>query len=182
MIKFDSLKSCFWIVGLAVIVGKVYVIMSALRHIRKTKNLSTSLKFQHLNILNISIADLIMSFYLLTIAILSTFVYSRNYGEVDRKWRTSEYCSFFGSLAVPSSKTSCFFMVLLTFYRLHNVYKPSSLLSLSSFVWKVGLVLAWLAAVALAFIPMTGVTFLFRPLEFLFRPLEHWHQSRSSFR
>ena len=158
MIKFDSLKSCFWIVGLAVIVGNVYVIMSTLHYIRKTKNLSTSLKFQHLNILNISIADFIMSFYLITIAILSTFVYSGNYGEVDRKWRTSHSCSFLGSLAVLSSEASCFHMVLLTFYRLRNVYKPFSTLSSPSFIWKVGLVLAWLAAAVLAFIPMIGVT------------------------
>ena len=94
----------------------------------------------------------------MTIAILSTFVYSGNYGEVDRKWRTSEYCSFLGSVVVLSSEASCFLMVLLTFYRLHNVYKPFSLLSLASFIWRLGLVLAWLAAVALAFIPMLGVT------------------------
>ena len=158
MIKYDSLKSCFWIVGIAVLVGNMYVIISTVHYVRKTKNLSTSLKFQHLNVLNISIADFIMSFYLLTIAILSTFVYSGNYGEVDRKWRTSDYCSFLGSLAVLSSEASCFLMVLLTFYRLHNVYKPFSTLSSPSFIWKVGLVSAWLAAVALAFIPMTGVT------------------------
>ena len=88
---------------------------------------------------------------------MSTFVYSGNYGEVDRKWRTSDYCSFLGSVAVLSSEASCFQMVLLTFYRLHNVYKPFSTLSSPSFTWKVGLVLAWLAAVALAFIPMVGI-------------------------
>ena len=158
MIKYDGLKSCFWIVGLAVIVGNMYVIISTLHYIRKKKNLSTSLKFQHLNVLNISIADFIMGFYLMAIAILSTFVYSGNYGKVDRKWRTSQYCSFLGSLAVLSSEASCFLMVLLTFYRLHNVYKPFSTLSSPSFIWKVGLVLAWFAAVALAFIPMIRVT------------------------
>ena len=158
MIKYDGLKSCFWIVGIAVIVGNMYVIISTVHYIRKKKNLSTSLKFQHLNVLNISIADFIMGLYLMAIAILSTFVYSGNYGEVDRKWRTSNYCSFLGSLTVLSSEASCFLMVLLTFYRLHNVYKPFSTLSSPSFIWKVGLVLAWLAAVALAFIPMLGVT------------------------
>ena len=158
MIKYDGLKICFWIVGLAVIVGNMYVIISTVQYIRKTKNLSTSLKFQHLNVLNISIADFIMSFYLITIAILSTFVYSGNYGQKDRKWRTSDYCSFLGSLAVLSSEASCFLMVLLTFYRLHNVYKPFSTLSSPSFIWKVGLVLAWLAALVLAFIPMIRIT------------------------
>ena len=158
MIKYDGLKICFWIVGLAVIVGNMYVIISTLHYIRKKKNLSTSLKFQHLNVLNISIADFTMGFYLMAIAILSTFVYSGNYGKVDRKWRTSEYCSFLGSLAVLSSEASCFLMVLLTFYRLHNVYKPFSTLLSPSFIWKVGLVLAWFAAVALAFIPMIRVT------------------------
>ena len=158
MIKYDGLKSCFWVVGIAVIVGNMYVIISTVHYIRKKKNLSTSLKFQHLNVLNISIADFIMGFYLITIAILSTFVYSGNYGEVDRKWRTSYDCSFLGSLAVLSSEASCFLMVLLTFYRLHNVYKPFSTLSSPSFIWKVGLILAWLAAVALAFIPMIRVT------------------------
>ena len=159
MIKYNGLKSCFWIVGIAVIVGNMYVIFSTFDYIRKTKNVNTSLKFQHLNILNISIANLIMGFYLMTIAILSTFVYSGNYGELDWKWRTSDYCSFLGSFVVLSSEASCFLMVLLTFYRLHNVYKPSSLLaSSSSFIWRSGLVLAWLAAIALAFIPMLRVT------------------------
>ena len=158
MIKYNSLKSCFWIMGLAVIVGNMYVIISTVHYIRKTKNLSTSLKFQHLNILNISIADFIMGLYLITIAILSTFVYSGNYGQQDRKWRTSKYCSFLGSLAVLSSEASCFLMVLLTFYRLHNVHKPFSTLSSPSFIWKVGLVLAWLAGMALAFVPIIEVT------------------------
>ena len=158
MIKYDSLKICFWIMGIAVIIGNMYVIISTVHYIWKTKNLSTSLKFQHLNVLNISIADFIMGFYLITIAILSTFVYSGNYGQQDRKWRTSDYCSFLGSLAVLSSQASCFLMVLLTFYRLHNVHKPFSTLSSPSFIWKVGLVLAWLAGMALAFIPMIRVT------------------------
>ena len=109
-----------------------------------------------------------MGFYLMTIAILSTFVYSGNYGEVDRKWRTSDYCSFLGSLVVLSSEASCFLMVLLTFHQLHNVYKPSSLLLSSSFIWKVGLVLAWLAAIAFAFIPMLGVTGSYFEVNILF--------------
>ena len=158
MIKYDGLKSCFWIVGIAVIVGNMYVIISTVHYIGKKKSLSTSLKFQHLNVLNISIADFIMGFYLITIAILSTFVYSGNYGQEDRKWRTSRYCSFLGSLAVLSSEASCFLMVLLTFYRLHNVHKPFSTLSSPSFIWKVGLVLAWLAAMALAFVPIIEIT------------------------
>ena len=54
MIKNNGLKSCFWIVGLAVIVGNMYVIISTVHYIRKKKlkyftQISTFERTKHFN-------------------------------------------------------------------------------------------------------------------------------------
>ena len=157
MIANPALKSCFWIMGIAVISGNCYVISSTL-FLFKAAKLNKSLKYQHLIILNISIADLIMGIYLLIIAVYSVY-YSGHYGQIDFKWRSSLRCSIIGSLAVLSSEASCLFMVLLTSYRLYVVYKPFSTLSTSTRKYKLGIISVWLMAFIIAVLPIPHQTF-----------------------
>ena len=109
MIANPALKSCFWIMGIAVIIGNFYVISSTTLRL-KTAKLNKSLKYQQLIILNISFADFLMGIYLLIIAVYSVY-YSGYYGQFDFEWRSSLRCSVIGSLAVLSSEASCFFYV-----------------------------------------------------------------------
>ena len=152
MIASPALKSCFWIMCVAVISGNLYVITST-THFLKTKKLTTASKYQHLIIFNISIADMIMGIYLLSIAVYSAY-YSGYYGQIDFEWRSSLRCSLIGSLAVLSSEASCFFMVLLTSTRLYAIYKPFSTLSASTRKYKLAIISVWIIAFLIAVFPI----------------------------
>ena len=157
MIASPALKSCFWIMGIAVISGNLYVIASKI-HLLLTIKLNKSLKYQHLFILSISIADMIMGIYLLTIAVFSLY-YSGYYGQIDFEWRSSLLCSLIGSLAVLSSEASCFFMVLLTSTRLYAIYKPFSTPSASTCKYKLAIISVWIMAFLIAVFPIPHQTF-----------------------
>ena len=157
MIANPALKSCFWIMGIAVISGNLYVITSTIYLFQRAK-LNNSLKYQNLIIFNISIADMIMGIYLLSIAVYSVY-YSGYYGQIDFEWRSSLRCSLIGSLAVLSSEASCFFMVLLTSTRLYAIYKPFSTLSTSTGKYKLAIISVWLTAIFIAVLPILHQTF-----------------------
>ena len=150
MIANPVLKICFWIMAILVICGNLYVIISTIRHL-KTVNLLKSIKYQHLIIFNISIADFIMGIYLLIIAFYSVY-YSGYYGKFDFEWRSSLRCSIVGSLAVLSSQASCFSMVFLTSHRLYTICKPFSIIS--SFIHKFVFALIWLISFVIAVLPI----------------------------
>ena len=180
MIANSALKSCFWIMGIVVISGNLYVISSTI-HLLKTAKLNKSLKYQKLIILNISIADLIMGIYLLIIAVYSVY-YSGYYGRVDFQWRSSLSCSIIGSLAVLSSESSCFFMVLLTICRLYVIYKPFSTLSTSTRKYKLAIIFVWLMALVIAVLPIPHqkIPYFVHSVEFLnpFTNLKIWNKEK----
>ena len=158
MIANSAIKSAFWIIGFVVVLSNVCVIVSTLSFIRKNKGkVSDNLIFQHIIILNISIADFLMGVYLITIAAYSA-KFSGYYGSVDSKWRSSLECSVIGSLAVTSSQASCFLMVVLTAFRLVNIFWPLKFLSASLILWKICLGLSWLLSLSLAIAPILDVT------------------------
>ena len=152
MIASPALKSCFWIMGIVVISGNLYVIISKI-HLLLTVKLDKCLKYQHLFILSISIADMIMGIYLLSIAVYSVY-YSGYYGQIDFEWRSSLRCSIIGSLAVLSSEASCFFMVLLTSTRLYTIYKPLSTVLISTRKYKLAIISVWIMSFLIAVLPI----------------------------
>ena len=135
MIENLGIKFAFWIMGILVMVGNSYVIITTI-YILKTKQALDNTKFQRFIVLNISIADFIMGIYLITIASYDVS-FSGFYGEVDREWRSSLKCSIIGSLAVISSETSCFLMVVLTGFRLKNITQAVKSLTASLHLWKI---------------------------------------------
>ena len=152
MIASTALKISFWIMGILVISGNFYVITFTV-YLLKTSKLDKSLKYQNVFILNISIADMIMGIYLLSIAVYSVY-YSGYYGQIDLEWRSSLRCSLIGSLAVLSSEASCLFMVLLTSTRLYAVYQPFSTLSTSTRKYKLAIISVWLMALIISILPI----------------------------
>jgi len=117
-------------------------------------------KFKRVLLLNISIADIIMGFYLLTVASYSA-TYSGIYGQFDHEWRSSLNCSITGSLAVFSSETSCFLMVILTAFKLKSSKQKSN--SESSITklwpWVLCIVAVWLFGFLLSIFPIFGISF-----------------------
>ena len=156
MIANLGIKSAFWIMGILVMVGNSYVIIKRTAFL-KTQQTLDGISFQHFIILNISIADFIMGIYLITIASYDVS-FSGFYGEVDGEWRSSLKCSVIGSLAVISSETSCFLMVVLTGFRLKNITQPVESVNASSRPWKLCIILAWLFSFFLGIAPMLPQT------------------------
>ena len=152
MIANPVIKSTFWIIGFIVIIGNTYVIVSKIAFVKRNQIRSVSV-FQHVILLNISIADFIMGVYLLTTAAFS-IKFSEFYGSVDREWRSSLKCSIVGSLSVLSSQASCFFMVALTALRLLGVFCPVKSLSASLRPWKVSVLAIWLLSLSLSIAPI----------------------------
>ena len=156
MIANLGIRSAFWIIGILVLVGNSYVIIKRIAFLNMQQTLDGN-SCQHLIILNISIADFIMGIYLITIASYDAS-FSGFYGEVDREWRSSLKCSVIGSLAVISSETSCFLMVVLTGFRLKNITQPVESLNASSRHWIICIIAAWLFSFFLGIVPMLPQT------------------------
>ena len=152
MIANPALQSSFWIMGFIVVISNFFVIVFTGKHLN-TKDLSDSLRCQHMIIVNISCADFTMGIYLIIIAILSQ-IYSGYYGSVDVEWRASWHCSITGSLAVISSEASCFLMVVLSAFRLYTISNPYATMTLSVRPWKIAIGGAWLIALVLGLIPI----------------------------
>ena len=152
MIANPVLRLSFWVIGFVVVLGNLAVIVTTSKLIWSSSNMSGSLRWQHIIVLHVSIADLLMGVFLLIIASVSS-AYSGSYGEVDQEWRSSLSCSVVGSLAIISSEASCFLVVTLTAFRLNNVLNPIRSISSSSLPWKIGITLSWLVAAILGIIP-----------------------------
>ena len=156
MIANLGIKSAFWIMGIFVLVGNSYVIITTIS-LLKTKQTLAGVKFHQFIIFNISIADFIMGIYLITIAAYDAS-FSGIYGTIDREWRSSFKCSIIGSLGVISSETSCFLMVILTGFRLKNITNAMKSLNASLRPWKICIIAAWLFSFFLGIVPMLPQT------------------------
>ena len=156
MIANLGIKSAFWIIGILVMIGNSYVIITTISFLKSIQKLDFS-NFQRFTILNISIADFMMGIYLITIASYDVS-FSGFYGAVDSEWRSSLKCSIIGSLAVISSEASCFLMVVLTGFRLKNIIQAMESLNASLRPWKICIILAWLFSFFLGIAPMLPQT------------------------
>ena len=150
------IKSAFWIMGILVVVGNSCVIIETISFLKKNQTLD-GINFQRFIVLNISIADFIMGIYLITIASFDA-AFSGFYGNVDREWRSSLKCSVIGSLAVISSETSCFLMVVLTSFRLKTITQAVESLNASPRPWIICIIAAWLFSFFLGIVPILPQT------------------------
>ena len=137
-------------------IGNSYVIITTISFLKTNKTLNGS-NCQHFILLNIAIADFIMGIYLITIASYDVS-FSGFYGEADGEWRSSLKCSVIGSLAVISSETSCFLMVVLTAFRLKNITRAMESLTASSRPWKISIIAAWLFSFFIGIAPILPQT------------------------
>ena len=156
MIANPAIKSAFWIMGILVMIGNGYVIITKISFLKKKQTFGGN-SFQHFIILNLSIADFIMGIYLITISFYDVS-FSGFYGAVDSEWRSSLKCSVIGSLAIISSETSCFLIVALTGFRLKNITQAVKSLNASLRPWKIYTLLAWFFSFCLGIAPILPQT------------------------
>ena len=83
---------------------------------------SVPLRTNHLLILNLAVADLLMGIYLIILGITG-LVFSGRYCAVDISWRSGVTCQIMGVLIALSSETSVMTMLLLASFRLFAVLK-----------------------------------------------------------
>ena len=156
MIANLGIKYAFWIIGILVMVGNSHTIITTISFLKTNQPLD-GINFQRFIVLNISIAGFIMGIYLITIASYDT-AFSGFYGEVDGAWRSSLKCSVIGSLAVISSETTCFLLVVLTAFTLKNITPTKESLNVFSSPWMICIIAAWLLAFFLGIVPILPQT------------------------
>ena len=152
MIAELAIKTAFWIVGSVVVFGNFYVIVASISILTKKKTLQ-GVGFQQITIFNFSIADFMMEVHLLTIAVYSES-FSGRYGDEDHELRSSLKCSIIGSLVVISSQASCFFMVVLTAFRLTIVVNAIASLNTSLCRWVICIVTACILSFIIGIVPI----------------------------
>ena len=104
-------------------------------------------------IVNLAVADFLMGVYLLIIAIKSV-EFSGVYCMKQNAWLTSVQCEHAGLLAVLSSQTSVFLMVLMTSYRLYGIANPFSAERIRGRIIYLATLVIWVLSFSIAIIPL----------------------------
>ena len=105
----------------AVIIHEVKFFYAA----RKKKLIATA-RTNHILILNLAVADLLMGIYLLMLGIVGTIL-DGVFCSHQYTWRSGITCQAMGTLVVISSETSVLTMVMLASFRLFAVYQVNCL-------------------------------------------------------
>ena len=162
---------CFgvlFVIGIIIVIANLLCIAFIIKPLRD-KRLAVSIWTQHLILLNISIADLIMG-----IQILAFFGFMTRFlsNDITIKWFSSLNCSLVGSLSVISSEASCLLLVILTAFRLKTVSNPIASLTISTLPWKISICLAWVVAFLLGLLPLMNFRyFMSKGFDFCFHSM-----------
>ena len=162
MIANPVLRSLFWIMGFAALIGNLVTNILTLKemffHDKSNNSFSKGNSFVELAngyfIFNLTISDFLMGVYLLGV-VSQGVKYSGHYCFVDKKWRSSNRCWILGTIATLSPEASALIMASMSTFRLVSIYKPFTTTTLK-FKWIVVVgVLCWLFSFLFAFLPWT---------------------------
>uniref|UniRef100_H2YVS8 G-protein coupled receptors family 1 profile domain-containing protein n=1 Tax=Ciona savignyi TaxID=51511 RepID=H2YVS8_CIOSA len=154
MVKNPGVKIWIWVLGLFGIIGNgsvfVYTARRLLKEISTKGNVvSKSNKFL---VLNLNLADGLMSIYFLFLAVKSA-EFSGHYCLVDLQWRTGFPCTFMGSVALLAGEASLFTIVAMTSKRLYVVYYPIASRELRVRWLALAMFFVWAISITLAALP-----------------------------
>jgi len=160
MIANPALRSSFWIMGFLASIGNLATNVVTIRATfckkkknKKAPNDKNLVKLANsLFILNLTISDFIMGIYLLGV-VGQSLRYSGFYCFIDKKWRSSNLCSVFGTLAMISSEASALIMASMSTFRLVTVYKPFLSRSMKIRWVVIAGIVCWLFSISLALLP-----------------------------
>ena len=143
-----TLRSLLWVMATLALFGNSVVIIYRCAFDKKT------FKSSHgMFILNLSIADLLMGIYLMTLAVKGE-IFKGKYYKHHQDWRKGELCRAVGFISTLSSEVSTFFILLITIDRFLAVRFPlrQFKIGLKQSTWlSVG---AWCVGVVLSLIPL----------------------------
>lgn len=110
-----------WPMAIIGFLGNLIVLLYSMLNMKKVQN--SIQKCHHTLIVCLSFSDLLMSLYLIPLAVQSV-IYSGSYCGMDKIWRSSFLCGFMGTFAVISSEVTVIIMNIMGYFRLFTVYRP----------------------------------------------------------
>ena len=142
-----------WVMAMVGVTGNATVFIYTLLRLAHQQSLSPIAKINYILIVNLNVADFLMSVYLLFIG-AKIAEYSGSYCHVDLAWRTSFACNFMGTFSMFSAEASLLILVLMTSCRLYTVYFPFDHSPRVRYV-VAGIITVWILSVLIAVIPFT---------------------------
>ncbi|XP_076814785.1 uncharacterized protein LOC143460965 isoform X1 [Clavelina lepadiformis] len=147
-----------WIMAVLALIGNAIVVIHQSRILlgmRANGKTLSSLRGNHILVLNLAIADFLMGVYLLAVGIAYESLRG-SYCQEEFAWRSSSVCTWMGVTVLISSETSVLTMLLLTAFRLYALLKPFNASSLPK-TWFVFLLsfATWTLSTIVAVLPLT---------------------------
>ena len=147
-----AFRAATWIIGTLAFAGNIVTFVGAAKSLIKTPHLNPVSKINYIFLLNLSIADCLMGFYLIVLSIKS-LQFSGEYCMHNKAWKSSNTCSGLGSLALTSSQASVLILVCLTTLRLYSVLNPTKTKGFSIAFPIATMVAAWFFSLLIALLP-----------------------------
>ena len=119
IINSPILKAAAWFIGPLAVFSNIVVLQENAFNLKNCKN-GQSLTNKSL-ILFIGIGDFLIGIYLLSIAVVDSFIYSEGYCSKRFTWLTSWYCSSLGVISTLGSFLSLFALTILSIIRVFNL-------------------------------------------------------------
>ena len=139
----------FLVLGLLCFVGNMVVMYDKIVSLRKFQNKNKEIQIYHTMVLNLSLADLLMGFYLIAISFeirhkVNIGVFFSEYG----------FCNALTIINVVSSQVSVTTLFIISFYRLVRITRPFKRQHLKSVITFIALTwIVWLVVAILPVIP-----------------------------
>ena len=151
--KNPGVQVCVWILGLAALIGNLFVILT--RVVVKEDN-----EVHSFLLTNLAMSDLLMGIYLLIIAIKDV-QWQGEYFLHDFKWRSGVPCALTGVLSMVSSEVSVLLLTVLTTDRLICVVFPFKVRRMNRLLACAVVGAVWVFGAMLAVIPILGLEYFY---------------------
>ena len=153
LMKNPGVQVCVWILGLAALIGNLFVILT--RVVVKEDN-----EVHSFLLTNLAMSDLLMGIYLLIIAIKDV-QWQGEYFLHDFKWRSGVPCALTGVLSMVSSEVSVLLLTVLTTDRLICVVFPFKVKRMNRSVACIVVGGVWVFGAMLSVIPILGLEYFY---------------------
>lgn len=144
-----TLQTFIWIIGGLALIGNCMVLIQHFcEHTKKRNYVPTFL------VSNLAVSDLIMSIYLLTIAIADLMFSKGDYGIKSETWLTHPVCLISSFLVILSSLTTVLVMIIISFDRYMCIVYPFSTKRMTLKIARIVLAMLWICSIVFSAIPV----------------------------
>ena len=166
----QQIFTVFLVLGVISLIGNITVIFTELRALIRKRSVAEEKSVYRVLVLNLSISDLLMGFY------LTFFPLTFQFNELHEFNMIPELCHFFGVVSVLSSEISVTVLVLICLYRWIGIAHPYKIIRLKrlkivvAFMWIIWLIVALIPALRvdlIGFIFTDGIQFSDKPMHFI---------------